>query len=195
MILLESKSFHIQNRENIETVQSTPTTPTSSCYIGDPNATESWGPKRKKSEKKHNYFHSNLLRKFDSPKVMNQIFEVKNKRVTTLTKLKNHLFDDPDIYFNTNEPFIVAASSLSRNGSILKNHDFNSLQRDQPVTFECVQSIVELFSKKRNDIQFTYFLTLELISEKLTRIQKDNVLGIIQESAQYSLLIINLKKK
>lgn len=42
------------------------TTPKSlppSCYIGDRNATESWGPKRRTSNPKHTYFNSNLLKK------------------------------------------------------------------------------------------------------------------------------------
>lgn len=189
-----SELLHIQNKRNIQT-PTTPTTPTSSCYIGDRNATESWGPKRKKSEKQHNYFHSNLLREFDSPKVTNQIFQVKDKRVTISTKLKNHLFDDPDKYLNTNEHFIVAASSLAKDACILSNYDYKTLKRDQPVALGCIQFLLQLFSKKRKDIQFIIFETSELISEKLARIQKDNILGIIYESAQYSLLIINLKKK
>lgn len=184
----------IQNKRKVETEES-PKTPTSSCYIGDPNATESWGPKRKKSEKQHNYFHSNLLREFNSPKVLNKIFDVKDKRVTESTMLKNHLFDDPDKYCNTNGRFIVAASSLAKDGIILSNYDYMTLRRDEQVALGCIQFIVQLLSKRRKDIQFIFFSTSKLISGQLPVIKKNNILGIIYESGQYSLLIVNLKKK
>lgn len=55
--------------------------------------------------------------------------------------------------------------------------------------------LVQLFSKKRKDIQFIFFLTSQLIIENLAPIEKDNVLAVIHESEQYSLLIMNMTKK
>lgn len=54
---------------------------------------------------------------------------------------------------------------------------------------------MQLFSKKRKDIQFIFFLTSQLIIENLAPIEKDNVLAVIHESEQYSLLIMNMTKK
>ncbi len=184
-----SKALPVQNSD----IRSTPTSQSPSCYMGDRNATESWGPKRKRSEKRHSYFQSNLMKEFNSPKVMNQLFQVKDKRVSRSLKLKNHLIDGPDKYFNINNRVVVAASSLAKDAVILSNYDYKTLKIDQPIALGCVQFLVELFSKKREDIQIIYFSTPQLISENL--IKKDNVLAIIHESAQYSLLIINMKKK
>lgn len=69
---------------------------------------------------------------------MSQIFEVKDKRVTTSAKLKNHLIDDADIYFNPDKLIIVAASSLAKDAVIISNSDYKSLKSDQPVGLECV---------------------------------------------------------
>lgn len=172
---------------------SSPKTPTT-CYIGDTNASETWGPKRKKSAQKHNYFNSALLKQFDSPKVKNQIFQVKDKRVASAKKLKNHLFDDPYMYFQAKERFIVAASGPQYETK-LSSEEYKTLQRDQPVALGCIQFFLQLFSKKRNDIQFIVFSSLQLLSEKIEKIKKQNVIGIIQELNQFSLLIINFRSK
>lgn len=173
------------------------TTPTSSSsqFIGDPNATESWGPKRRKAKPKHSYFQFNLLKRLDSPEVIKQIFEVKDNRVINAAKLSNNLIDDPNVYFRPNSAFVVACVDKF----ILSNTDYRSLLPNRQITRDCINFYLNVLPKRENrkDTQFIFFDTCELISEnsKVPKIQHDNIILILNQRGVYSLVIINLKKK
>lgn len=125
------------------------------------------------------------------PKVKNKIFNVQDNRVVSAKKLKTI---SSMIHTNT---FIQMnhSSSLARGGITLSNNDYKTLQGNQPLALGCINFLVELLSKKRTDIQFITFSTANLISHNLVNIKKNNIIGVIHEFAQYSLVIINLKKQ
>lgn len=180
------------NKNESPTVSKSPRTPicSSSSYLGDSNAEESWGPKRRRAKPKHSYYQFNLLKNLDTSK----LFETEDNRVSTAANLKNYLIDDPSLYIKPNSKFVVA--SVPNTSYTLSSNDYKSLQPNEKVTRECVDFILQLLTQdqKRKDTQFIFFDSVELTSAP-TKIRRDNVIGILSHLGVYSVLILNLKKK
>ncbi len=78
----------------------------------------------KKKTRKMDLFPSESTQNFTDEKILEKIFVKSDKRVMKSIKLKNHLYDDVDVYFKPNLKFVVGSLKKQK----IVNSDFNILK-------------------------------------------------------------------
>lgn len=109
-----------------------------------------------------------------------------------MVKLRNGLYDDPEIYMKPEVNYVIATEPKS----VLFKHDYESIKA-MPTT-SVVVFVLRLLQLEYGHIQFEFENASSILtprSQAVVRFQKEIFLGTDFKNAQPSLLIINFKKK
>lgn len=163
--------------------------------IDDPNVQEQWF-KRKKPI--HSYVNKDNLRKVKTSQLSNILTLQKGTKAqkSSLSKLKNCLVDNPDLYLQPGENFVVACSGRK----LLYKDEYSSLHGNQALAKNLINFVFHIFEHEHNKVQFETENVETIIVEKnsnknILKVKKQIFIGTTLQDNKFSLIIVNVNVK